>query len=78
MESGTLITLVANGGSTAILLYILSRLWGEYRAQARYVRKKLDQADDERKVIIDHLGLTTQDLKAGVNRVRRARGLTEI
>lgn len=57
------IQLVAQGGSTVILLVVLWFLWQEYKTQAAYIRERLDQSDAERKVMAHELGLTTQDLR---------------
>jgi hypothetical protein len=54
--------LVAQGGSTVILLVVLWFLWGEYKTQSAYIRDRLDKSDAERKVLAQELGLTTQQL----------------
>lgn len=69
MDANTL-QLVAQGGSTVILLVVLWFLWQEYRTQAAYIRERLDQSDAERKVLAQQLGLTTQDLRVQAAKVR--------
>jgi hypothetical protein len=58
------IQLIAQLGSTGIVLVILGALWTEYKAQAAYIRERLDQSDAERKVIAKELGLSSQQLQA--------------
>lgn len=73
MDANTL-QLVAQGGSTVILLVVLWFLWQEYRTQAAYIRERLDQSDAERKVLAQQLGLTTQDLRVQAAAVRSKDG----
>jgi len=69
LDANTL-QLVAQGGSTVILLVVLWFLWQEYRTQAAYIRERLDQSDAERKVLAQQLGLTTQELRTQAAAVR--------
>jgi len=62
--------LIAQLGSTGIVLVILFALWNEYKAQAAYIRERLDQSDAERKVMAQALGLSTQDLTKQANLIR--------
>lgn len=69
MDANTL-QLVAQGGSTVILLVVLWFLWQEYKTQAAYIRERLDQSDAERKAITDRIGMSTQELKTEAAAVR--------
>ncbi len=68
------IQLIAQLGSTGIVLVILFALWNEYKAQAAYIRERLDQSDAERKVMAQELGLSAQQLKAQAQTIREKEG----
>jgi len=65
------VQLIAQLGSTGIVLVILFALWNEYKLQAAYIRERLDQSDAERKVMAKELGLSTQDLSAQAAEIRQ-------
>jgi len=65
------IQLIAQLGSTGIVLVILLALWNEYKEQAKYIRERLDQSDAERQVIAKELGLSTQQMKLQTALIRK-------
>lgn len=71
MESISLVTQIAQLGATAILLIILWFLWQEYREQNKFIRDQLVQSQAERKVLAERVGMTTQQLDAEAQVVRR-------
>lgn len=68
------VQLIAQLGSTGIVLVILFALWNEYKAQAAYIRERLDQSDAERKVIAKELGMSTQMLTEQAAQIRKDLG----
>lgn len=70
MDIATLTQIVQAGG-TAILLVILYFLWQEFREQNKFIRDMLTQAQAERKVLAEQMGMTTQELSAQAAIVRR-------
>lgn len=71
MESIGLLTQLAQLGATGILLVILYFLWQEFKEQNKFIREQLIQSEAERKVMAQHIGLSTQSLKAEAAQVRR-------
>jgi len=63
VEAFEVLTKVADLGVSGILLVILFNLWREYQATNKFIRDILLQAQAERAVLAEQLGLRPDELK---------------
>lgn len=74
LSPDNLLNLITQGGSTAILLLVLSRLWKEYLKQSAWMRKKIDEQDGQIRALAHHMGMSTQDLTRSAKELREKFG----